>query len=91
MIVVQYKPVAKHVNADDLSRLPLNVTDQDARTQMLYTQLKSNSYVYCLLFQACDIQRATMQDPVQSQVYSYTLNGWPNHYQTRLNHFHHKI
>ena len=31
----------------------------------------------CLLIQACDIQKATMQDPVLSQVYSYTLNGWP--------------
>ena len=31
----------------------------------------------CLPIQACDIQKATMQDPVISQVYSYTLNGWP--------------
>ena len=31
----------------------------------------------CLPIQACDIQKATMQDPVLSQVYSYTLNGWP--------------
>ena len=36
-----------------------------------------------LPIQATDIQKATMQDPILSQVYSYTLNGWPNTKFTR--------
>ena len=76
--VVQYKPTTKHDNADGLSRLPLNITEQD--------DLSEEADVVCAIeeqqldslpIQSCDIQKATMQDPVLSQVYRYILNGWP--------------
>ena len=43
---VQYKPTAKHGNADWLSRLPLDVTEQYDESEdvdVVCVQLKSNS------------------------------------------------
>ena len=76
--VVQYKPTAKHGNADGLSRLPLDVTEQSEESEDADVVCAiEEQQLDCLPIQACDIQKATMQDPVISQVYSYTLNGWP--------------
>ena len=76
--VVQYKPTAKHGNADGLSRLPLNVTEPDDLSEEADVVCAiEEQQLDCLPIQSCDIQKATMQDPVLSQVYSYTLNGWP--------------
>ena len=81
--VVQYKTTAKHGNADGLSRLPLNVTDQD--------DLSEEAEVVCAIekqqlnslpIQSCDIQKVTMQDPVLSQVYGFIINGWPTSSKT---------
>jgi len=36
----------------------------------------------CLPIQATDIQKATMLDPLLSQVFSYSLNGWPTSLQS---------
>jgi len=76
--VVQYKPSAKHANADGLSRLPLNSTEPDDNSDDadVVCAIEEQQLSY-LPIQARDIQKATMQDPVLSQVYSYTLNGWP--------------
>ena len=76
--VVQYKPTAKHGNADGLSKLPLDVTEQSEESEDADVVCAiEEQQLDCLPIQACDIQKATMQDPVISQVYSYTLNGWP--------------
>ena len=76
--VVQYKPTAKHGDADGLSRLPLDVTEQSEESEDADVVCAiEKQQLHCLPIQACDIQKATMQDPVISQVYSYTLNGWP--------------
>ena len=74
--VVQYKSTAKHGNADGLSRLPLDVTEQSDESEDadVICAIKEQQ-LDCLPIQASDIQKATMQDPVISQVYSYTLNG----------------
>ena len=76
--VVQYKPSAKHANADGLSRLPLNSTEPDDNSDDadVVCAIEEQQLSY-LPIQAHDIQKATMQDPVLLQVYSYTLNGWP--------------
>ena len=75
---MQYKPTAKHGNADRLSRLPLNVTEQDDLSKVADVVCAiEEQQLDCLPIQSCDVQKATMQDPVLSQVYSYTLNGWP--------------
>ena len=70
--------MAKHGNADGLSRLPLNVTEQDDKLEDAYVVCAiEEQQLDCLPIQACDIQKATMHDPILSQVYSHTLNGWP--------------
>ena len=76
--VIQYKLTAKHGNADRLSRLPLNVTKQNDKSEDadIICAIEEQQ-LDCLPIQACDIQKATTQDPVLSQVYIYTLNGWP--------------
>ena len=76
--VVQCKSTAKHGNADSLSRLPLDITEQSEESEdagIIYAI--EEQQLDCLPIQACDIQKATMHDPVILQVYSYTLNGWP--------------
>lgn len=61
-----------------MSRLPLNVTEQEDQSEDADVVCAiEEQQLDCLPIQACDIQKATTQDPVLSQVYSYTLNGWP--------------
>ena len=69
--VIQYKLTAKHGNADRLSRLPHNVTEQNDKSEDADVVCAiEEQQLDCLLIQACDIQKATTQDPVLSQVYS---------------------
>ena len=68
--VVQYKPTAKHGNADRLSRLLLNITEQDDQSDVDVVGVIEEQQLDYLSIQACDIQKATMQDPILSQVYS---------------------
>ena len=64
------------VNADGLSRLLLNVTEQDDESEDADIVCTiEEQHLDCLPIQACNIQKATMQDPILSQVYSYTLSG----------------
>ena len=82
--VVQFKPSAQHANADGLSHLPLN-TDEistDETDDLAIVCAVEQQQLDCLPIQATDIQKATMQDPVLSQVFSYTLNGWPSSLQS---------
>ena len=75
---VKYQPSTLHGNADGLSRLPLQEEplEQDDSREIVYAleehQLQS------LPIQASDIRVATSKDPTLSQVYSYTMRGWPN-------------
>ena len=70
---VQYKPSGKHANADGLSWLPLNNTEKDDKDDVDVVCALEEQQLNCL----SDIQKATVQDPILSQVYSYTCNGWP--------------
>ena len=67
----------RQVNMHGLSQLPLNNTEKDDTDDADVVCALEEQQLNCLPIQSNDIQRATMQDPVLSQVYSYTLNGWP--------------
>ena len=75
---VKYQPSTLHGNADGLSRLPLQhepVEQDDSRE--IVCALEEHQ-LQSLPMQASDIRQATSKDPTLSQVYSYTMRGWPN-------------
>ena len=62
-----------------------NVTEQDDQSEDADIVCAiEEQQLDCLPIQAGDIQKATMQDPLLSQVGG---QHHPNHYQTRSNHF----
>ena len=75
--VIEYKKSADHANADALSRLPQASGDNTAEEGSIFYF----SHLEELPVSANDIENATMKDPVLSKVWSYTMNGWPDHMQ----------
>ena len=60
-----------------MSQLPLNNTEKDDKDDVDVVCVLEEQQLNYLPIQSSDIQKATIQDPILSQVYSYTLNGWP--------------
>ena len=84
---IEYKPTQEHGNADMLSRLPVG-PDTTFDTTSLSTvvnmiqdeQLKHSPVV------AADVQKATKDDRILTQVTNYMLNGWPRVKAKNYNH-----
>ena len=75
---MKYQPSTLHGNADGLSRLPLQnepVEQDDSREIVCALEERQ---LQSLPIQTPDIRIATSKDPTLSQVYSYTMRGWPN-------------
>ena len=75
---VKYQPSTLHGNADGLSRLPLQnepVEQDDSREIVCALEERQ---LQSLPIHTPDIRIATSKDPTLSQVYSYTMRGWPN-------------
>ena len=77
---MKHKPSEQHGNADGLSRLPLafdkewtEVTDSEDTVCSLEEQQLTE-----LPIKVPDICKATLQDPILSKVYNFTMRGWPN-------------
>ena len=70
---IEYKPTQQHANADGLSRLPLEVTDNP----MDEVNVFNIAQVEALPITAEQVATATKRDPLLSQVYRYTQSGWP--------------
>ena len=72
---LKFKPGNTHSNADALSRLPLpekpTSTPQPQETIFLMENMDNSTIT------AKQIQLWTRRDRILSQVYRYTLNGWP--------------
>ena len=75
---VQYKPSAQHGNADALSRLPLVGNDEYKCENEEIVCAVEEQQIENLLLRGKDIKKATEQDLVLSQVFNYTLHGWPS-------------
>ena len=74
---VHFQPSTNYGNADALSRLPLDqdqdwVDDAEEIVCTVETQQLDE-----LPVTDKEIRKATAQDPVLSQVFNYTLHGWP--------------
>ena len=70
-----FRSTKEHQNADMLSRLPLETKDSTGQEEQIFT-------INCtedLPVTAKQIAETTRKDPILSRVWSYTLNGWPNH------------
>ena len=74
---VQYIPSTQHENADALSRLPLEHDDDGENEEEIVCAIEEQQ-LDNLLLRGKDTTEATKQDPVLSQVFNYTLHGWPN-------------
>ena len=75
---VQYKPSAQHGNANALSRLPLESEDGAGNEEEEMVCLIEEQQLDNLPLKRKDIKEATEQDQILSQVFNYTLHGWPN-------------
>ena len=75
---VHYKPSTQHGNADALSRLPLDVDDDMDREEEDVVCAVEEQQLEKLPLKGKDIKTATEQDSILSQVFNYTLHGWPN-------------
>ena len=75
----KYQASSKHGSADALSPLPLD-TDEDWPHDKAYNTvcLLETKQLEGLLIGATDIQKETVSDPVLSEVYNFTVCGWPN-------------
>ena len=74
---VKYQPSEKHGNADALSRLPLDKTEDSVDDPDDTVCLLEQQQLNHLPIKAADIQRETSVDPVLSKVYNFTVRGWP--------------
>ena len=76
---IQYKPTAKHGNADILSRLPIPEDQQDEQDHSESSELNLIHAVQLeqLPLKAIDIAKATEKDPVLAKVYHFIQHGWP--------------
>ena len=72
---IEYKPSTQNGNADALSRLPLDVSN-DMDNEEVYAV--EEQQLEKLPLKGKDIRDATEQDSTLSQVFNYTLHGWPN-------------
>ena len=72
---IKFKPTAQHCNADGLSRLPLHSVCSE--TSLSEPSVFNIHQLDSLPVTAVQLAAATRTDPVLSQVYSYTLKGWP--------------
>ena len=75
---VKYQPSTLHGNADGLSRLPLQEEPLEQDDSREIVCALEEHQLQSLSIQASDIRVATSKDPTLSQVYSYTMRGWPN-------------
>ena len=73
-MTIKYKDSAHHMNADGLSRLPINVDHADSVEESIFHY----THVDELPLTSKEIAVATAKDPVLSQVLQYTKRGWPN-------------
>ena len=75
---VKYQPSSLHGNADGLSRLPLHEEPLEQDDSREIVCALEEHQLQSLPIQASNIRVATSKDPTLSQVYSYTMRGWPN-------------
>ena len=73
----EYRPTAQHGNADALSRLPLTATT-DAVSTTVDCDIFSMAQIEALPVTAMQLEKATRQDPILSQVITFTKKGWPS-------------
>ena len=73
---IQYKPSTQHGNADALSRLPLEIEDYFENEEEIVCAIEEQQ-LDNLPLKGKDIKKATERDSILSQVFNYTLRGWP--------------
>ena len=86
---IEYRSTKKHCNADDLSRLPLDEKGDDESStdsvDIFHMEQFEPLPVTCEM-----VRSATRNDPVLSQVYEATMNGWPEKASEGLEIFHNR-
>ena len=73
--IFKFKPTLDHSNTDGLSRLPLQVQEEDEEGRE--QSVLSVSQLETLPVTTDQIRNATHYHPVLSKVLDYVLNGWP--------------
>ena len=74
--MIEFRPTKQHENADGLSRSPLGSCHQ-ASLDCIAVDAFSIGQIQALTVTTDQVQTATRQDKVLSQVYCYTHHGWP--------------
>ena len=74
---IEFRPTKQHANADGLSRLPLG-NRHEASLDCIAIDDFTIGQIQALPVTTDQVKTATRQDRVLSQVYHYTLHGWPD-------------
>ena len=83
---VEFRATDKHANADCLSRLPLQITTEDAITKD--ASLFNLQQIERLPVKADKIAQLTANDPVLSKVITFVQQGWPTQVQDEFKPYH---
>ena len=80
-----FRPTNKHSNADGLSRLPLEESDEDVQDVATIFNLKQ---IEVLPVDAKQLSKETRKDPELSKVIQYLQQGWPSKVTPALQPYH---
>ena len=72
---IEFRPTARHANADGLSRLPLGGSYVEEGPEVRVFQVRQ---LESLPITVVDIRKATQSDKILSQVLHFTREGWPH-------------
>ena len=73
---IEYRPTDHRGNADELSRLPVNATDEDFTSNV--PSLFNLQQLDKLPVTAKQVEPATQNDPILIKVLRFAREGWPN-------------
>lgn len=85
-----YKNTTQHGNADCLSRLPMETQNADRNLknkQKDSSEIFNLSQIEILPVPMEKIEQETRRDPILSEVYEWTRQGWPNQAPAQLREF----
>lgn len=78
---IEYKQTSQHTNADGLSRLAV-ANSQAERVDAV--EVFHAAQLEALPLTSAVVKRETRRDPILSEVYDYTMTGWPANYSKEV-------
>ena len=85
-----FRSTNAHGNADELSRLPLSVTEDESSLSEGASAMFNLAQISTLPVMCTELQTVTRNDPIMSKVLHYTRYGWPAEISEDLKPYYHR-